>query len=65
MKMNEIIKIAKQRNITFKPGMSKEKLIRTIQANEGNQPCFRSTSVCDENGCLWMADCIDTRKVVC
>jgi hypothetical protein len=65
MKMHEVIEIAKQRNIPYKVGLSKERLIRTIQTNEGNQPCFHSKSACDEKGCLWMADCISTSKMVC
>jgi hypothetical protein len=58
MKMDDIKKIAKQRGIN--PGkMKKTDLIRSIQADEGNDACF-STGIKDECGqddCLWRDDC--------
>ncbi len=62
MKMYEVNEIAKRWDIPVRVGVSKEKMIRAIQVKEGYQPCFRSKSVCDERGCLWMADCITTSK---
>jgi hypothetical protein len=42
------------RNITrFK----KEHLIRAIQTNEGNTPCFKGIPACGEHRCLWREDC--------
>ena len=35
----------------------KEDLIRTIQAQEGNQPCFKAIHDCWEFGCLWREEC--------
>ena len=35
----------------------KEELIRTIQATEGNQPCFKGISDCWEFRCLWREEC--------
>ncbi|MHB8908809.1 MAG: SAP domain-containing protein [Syntrophales bacterium] len=58
MKMQEVVEIAKRWDIPYRIGVSKEKLIRAIQLKEGYQPCFRQKSVCDQNGCLWMTDCI-------
>ncbi len=60
MNMREVIEIAKKQDVPFKVGLSKEKLIRDIQVKEGYRPCFRQKSVCDEKGCLWMADCTST-----
>ena len=65
MKMNEVIEIAKRWDIPYKVGLSKEKLIRSIQVKEGYQPCFHSKSGCDEKGCLWITDCIPTSKAIC
>ncbi len=62
MKMQEVIQIARKWDIPFKVGLSKEKLIRSIQVQEGYQPCFRRQSVCDEKGCLWMDDCLPPGK---
>ncbi len=61
MKMKEIIVIAKKWGIPYKVGLSKQDLIREIQNKEGNTPCFRRESVCEEEACLWMADCIPAK----
>jgi len=61
MKMKEIIVIAKNLDIPFKIGMSKDKLIHAIQIKEGYQPCFRREIVCEEKNCLWMDDCISVK----
>ena len=59
MKVVEIREIAKQRGI--KTGkMKKVEMVRTIQADEGNTPCFQSgINPCDQHNCCWRSDCID------
>ncbi len=57
MTMKQIRMIAKDvgiKNITRYP---KEKLIKTIQETEGNNPCFRAFTGCGETGCAWRSDC--------
>ena len=58
MKMIEVRRIAKE--MRLKSGkMKKSDLIRTIQATEGNSPCFGSTSGnCEQNECCWRYDCL-------
>lgn len=59
MKMNEVKEKAKQMGI--KPGkMSKTELIRTIQTQEGNFPCYQTAgeSRCDQEQCCWSDDCL-------
>lgn len=57
MKIQEIRKIAKMWGIDTRVGRSKLDLIRDIQIKEGNDPCFKTKEVC-ENDCLWKSDCI-------
>lgn len=57
MKIQEIRKIAKMWGIDTRVGRSKLDLIRDIQTKEGNDPCFKTKEVC-ENDCLWKSDCI-------
>lgn len=35
----------------------KENLIRAIQENEGNSPCFKGIQGCGESVCLWREEC--------
>ncbi len=58
MKLAEIKDIAKQRGV--RPGkLNKAELIRAIQLNESNSPCFgESAESCDQAGCLWREDCL-------
>lgn len=42
------------KNITRYP---KEKLIKTIQETEGNNPCFKAINGCGEFECAWRSDC--------
>jgi hypothetical protein len=36
----------------------KADLIRTIQAKEGNSPCYKTGVVaCDQSDCCWFGDC--------
>ncbi len=58
MKMPEIR--IKAKNIGLKPGKTKKAdLIRAIQTQEGNNPCFApSRESCDQAGCCWYNDCV-------
>ncbi len=39
--------------------MKKADLIRTIQIEEGNTPCFQGmNSSCDQKDCCWKSDCL-------
>ncbi|MEW5745375.1 MAG: Rho termination factor N-terminal domain-containing protein [Nitrospirota bacterium] len=61
MKLQEIREIAKERGI--KGGkMKKQELIRAIQQDEGNEPCFATGRIetCEQHGCLWRNDCSDS-----
>jgi len=58
MKLEEIRAIAKSHNIN--PGkLSKAKLIKSIQTEEGNYDCFATacSGDCDQVDCLWREDC--------
>jgi len=58
MKMNDIKTKAKELHI--KTGkMKKTEIIRAIQAQEGNTPCYQTEqSMCSQEGCLWRDDCL-------
>ncbi|MDG4476018.1 hypothetical protein [Thiovibrio frasassiensis] len=58
MKMTEIK--TKATKLGIKPGkMKKEALIRTIQEEEGNFPCFGSAMEhCSQEDCCWREDCL-------
>jgi len=57
MHMNKIRAIAKRMNLD--PGArDKQELIRYIQEQEGNIPCFQTDQhSCDEYDCCWRSDC--------
>ena len=58
MKLDEIKEIAKKHEI--KAGrMKKAELVRSIQATEGNDPCFETgkAASCGQPECLWREDC--------
>lgn len=58
MKVEEIKKIAAEKGI--KPGkMKKADLVRAIQAEEGNNRCFDTSSAesCGQPACLWREEC--------
>lgn len=58
MKVTEIKTIAKQRNI--KTGkITKTELVRAIQLDEGNSPCFdtKTSKICGQENCLWRQHC--------
>ncbi len=50
----------KAKSIGIKPGKTKKAdLIRAIQAQEGNTPCFDpNRESCDQTGCCWRSDCV-------
>ena len=58
MKMQEVREKAKK--LGLKPGKIKKKtdLIRAIQSEEGNTPCFKTAvNDCDQTDCCWRGDC--------
>jgi hypothetical protein len=55
--MNKIRAIAKKMSIDPGP-MDKKELIRFIQEQEGNIPCFKTDQhSCDQDDCCWRDDC--------
>lgn len=58
MNLSEIKQLAKDRGITPRR-MRKAELIRALQAQEGNSPCYNSnvSQQCGQPYCLWRADC--------
>ena len=58
MRMDDIRIIARERGI--KSGnLKKGELIKKIQTEEGNTPCFGEDRCipCGQGGCLWFTDC--------
>ena len=59
MKMQEVREKAKK--LGLKPGKIKKKvnLIRAIQSEEGNLPCYQTeVGSCDQTDCCWRDDCL-------
>jgi hypothetical protein len=58
MNMNEIRSIARDRGIS-PTNLRKAELIRAIQSDEQNHPCFATeyVRVCGQAECLWLTDC--------
>lgn len=58
MKISEVRAIARQHHLQAGKATKRE-LIRAIQRDEGNQPCFDSNSSgqCGQGACLWREDC--------
>jgi len=58
MKLQEVKNIAKVMGIETTK-VTKEKLIRAIQVEEGNEPCFSigKANECGQQSCLWREDC--------
>ena len=57
MNLTEIKQLAKERGIA--PGkMCKAELIRSLQAQEGNLPCYSTNYAqeCEQPNCLWRPD---------
>ncbi|WJG09167.1 hypothetical protein [Aliiglaciecola sp. LCG003] len=63
MKIKDITAIAKERGIS-RTKMSKTRLIKAIQLNEGNFDCFATaqSGICDQLDCIWRSDCFDSAK---
>ncbi|NNG13746.1 MAG: SAP domain-containing protein [Gammaproteobacteria bacterium] len=63
MNMQEIRSVAKDFGIKS-GGMSKLKLIHSIQLSEGNFNCFASAvdGECDQSQCKWRKDCFAAAK---
>lgn len=61
MNVQEAREIAKGMGVS--PGkMKKVELIRSIQAKEGNFPCFQTAAHnCDQMDCRWRNDCLTTQ----
>jgi len=58
MNLTEIKQLAKERGIV--PGkIRKAELIRSLQAQEGNLPCYSTnhSQDCGQPNCLWRSDC--------
>ena len=57
MKIYDIRMIAKSMGINPKK-MNKTDLIRSIQIEEGNTPCYQTeVSSCEQTDCCWRDDC--------
>jgi hypothetical protein len=57
MKMQEVREKAKKLGLKT-GGMKKVDLIRAIQSEEGNIPCFQTeVNDCDQMDCCWRNDC--------
>jgi len=58
MKMTEVQNKAKKLGIMIK-NFKKADLIRKIQTEEGNRPCYQiSGGSCDQMDCCWRKDCL-------
>ena len=59
MNVKDIKTVAKKMGIQAGK-MKKVDLVRTIQAAEGNTPCFQTgvLSSCDQESCCWRSDCM-------
>ena len=60
MNMTEIRLLARERGINAAK-LRKAELIRTIQIEEDNRPCYATDHVadCHQRGCLWRNDCLN------
>lgn len=63
MNLTEIQAIARSRGVRPMPKV-KLTLVRAIQADEGNFPCFGTAlgGSCDQAGCLWRSDCFKSSQ---
>jgi len=63
MKMEEVRSIAKSHGIN-PAKLSKAKLIRSIQMQEGNFDCFATAydGECDQDDCCWREDCFEVAQ---
>ena len=53
----------KAKELGIKTGKKKSvDLIKSIQEAEGNFPCFKTAAgFCDQSGCLWRSDCLQSK----
>lgn len=64
MHMNKVRAIAKTLGIDSKI-KDKTALIRRIQTQEGNIPCFMTGQPsCDQRDCCWRSDCLPGEKKI-
>jgi hypothetical protein len=59
MLLKDIRALARQMGIKNYSKLKKADLIRTIQENEGNSPCYQAIPDCGEDSCLWRSSCQD------
>jgi hypothetical protein len=64
MNVTQIQSIARSRGIRPLP-KAKLALVRAIQTNEGNFPCFGTAydQDCDQADCLWRSDCFKSAQI--
>jgi hypothetical protein len=61
MKLAEVKNRAREMNIKA-AGKNKTDIIRSIQAAEGNYPCFKmAEGHCDQYDCYWRDDCLSRK----
>lgn len=61
MTRKQIMEIASDMGIRGTSRMRKADLVRAIQKQEGNYPCFGTADGhCDQMDCLWRQDCLQT-----
>lgn len=63
MKIAEVRGIAESQHID-PADLSKTKLIKSIQINEGNFDCYATAYAgeCDQLGCNWREDCFESAR---
>lgn len=57
MTVKQIRMMAKDIGVKNITRYTKDKLIKTIQQTEGNNPCFKAIGSCGEFRCAWRSDC--------
>jgi hypothetical protein len=57
MTLKEIRNKAKVMGVKNITRHKKDTLIRAIQQEEGNSPCFKGIHGCGESACLWREQC--------
>ncbi len=60
MTVAEIRALARDRGLKNFSRLKKADLIRALQVQEGNHPCFQTIVNCGEQDCLWRDDCQGT-----
>ncbi|MCK4643467.1 Rho termination factor N-terminal domain-containing protein [bacterium] len=64
MNISEIKKIASKHGVKIVRGMKKGDIIRAIQLEEGNFPCYGQAveGECSQINCLWRKDCLKEKR---